>query len=432
MKPIVRTLWLILSLLPAAGAVGTDAGDLEGALREAAKRRAITLVEFRAPWCYSCYYMAQHVHTGAEWDALMRRVVFVELDADSPAGADQMKAWNVKALPAYVAFNDEGQEIGRILGEQRRDAFYAQIEKLMGPSARLEDLRAIAARGGVEGTAAAAAALLAFHARTDAAGGIEWFYDLPGWVRRAYEPDGEVAQRLARLRLLQAAQAGDEEACSASAPLVFAADLGCERPYELSRYAACVHALTPDEVMRTQLEPMERLVENNIFGKGPACADERSAVLGLAKLQGQLGEADARTRLLDRAIARTRGLLKNDIGRDRSAADNLRLYLEEKADWTAYDALMPKLIAVWPDDYVYSFRFGRSLLERDRASEALPYLERAAARAYGQNRLRVAELHVKTLKRLGRPEDARRVASEALQANGPWFPELVAAVKSQL
>ncbi len=93
---------------------------------------------------------------------------------------------------------------------------------------------------------------------------------------------------------------------------------------------------------------------------------------------------------------------------------------------------MPRLIATWPDDYVYPFRFGRSLLERERASEALPYLERAATRAYGENRLKVAEQRVRALKRLGRVDDARRVAAEALKANGPWFPEQATALKAQL
>ena len=107
-------------------------------------------------------------------------------------------------------------------------------------------------------------------------------------------------------------------------------------------------------------------------------------------------------------------------------------YIEQAEHWDQYDALMPRLIATWPEDYVYPFRFGRSQLERERSSEALPYLERAAARAYGENRLRVAQQRVRALKRLGRREDARRVAAEALKANGPWFPELVAALKAEL
>lgn len=414
----------------------TFAPELQSALEQAAQRRLPVLVVFRAPWCYSCYYMARHVHTGAEWQALQARAVVVELDADNPEGGAQMQAWGLKPLPAYVVLDARGIEVGRMLGEMRREAFYAQVDALLGPRAGLDDLRATARAGGRKGRAAADAALAAFYARNDAAGGIKWFYDLPGSVRRAYEPDAALMLRLARLRLMEAAESLDIRACATAAGPVFAGDLGCERPYEVKRYQSCIADAAgdyvPDALLRAQREPMQQLVDQRVLGQGETCADERSAVLGLADLYRALGDGAAQKALLTRAIENLRARLGTDLGADRSAADNLRVYIEQVRDWNAYDELMPRLIATWPDDYVYAFRYGRSLLERDHPSRALPYLERAAARAYGENRLRVAEQRVKALKRLGRADDARRVAAEALKANGPWFPERVAALKAQL
>lgn len=410
--------------------------ELKTALASAETRRVATLVKFRAPWCYSCYYMERHVHTGPEWDALKRRAVVVDLDADSPEGAAQMKAWNIKPLPAYVVLDADGREMGRVLGEHRPREFFRQVDALLAPGASLDSLRVKAVAGGAKGLSAASAGLAAFYARNDAASGIAWFYDLPGAVRRLYEPDPALKLHLARLRLMQAQQAGDRDECAAAAAQVFAAAPSCERPYELSRYRACVAAAEPnaaaDSLERAQLAPMQNLVETRVFGAGPACADERSLVMGLVDLQRRSGNEDASQRLLRRAATRIERQLAQDLGRDRAAADNLRLYLETLGDWPAHDQLMPRLVATWPDDYVYAFRYGRSLLERDRASEALPYLERAARHAYGQNRLRVAEQRVKALKRLGEMDEAKRVAAEAFKANGPWFPELVEAVKSQL
>ena len=410
--------------------------DLKSALSGAEKRRVATLVKFRAPWCYSCYYMERHVHAGPEWDALKRRVVVVEIDADSPEGAAQMKAWNLKPLPAYVVLDPRGQELGRVLGEQRPREFFEQVDAMLAPGAGLDDLRVKAAAGGSKGLAAAQSALAAFYARDDAAAGIAWFYDLPGTIRRAYEPDPALKQHLARLRLMQAQQVGDREQCAAAAAQVFQSAPGCERPYELSRYRACGAAEEPkaaaDALERSQLVVMQKLVETRVFGAGPACADERSLVTGLADLYQRTGDDAARQTLLRRAATRIERDLAQDLGRDRAAADNLRVYIEALGDWQAHDALLPRLVATWPDDYVYAFRYGRSLLERDRASEALPYLERAARHAYGQNRLRVAEQRVKALKRVGETEEAKRVAAEAFKANGPWFPELVEAVKAQL
>lgn len=420
---------------PAAVAAQTKpamAPELREALALAAKRRLPTLVEFRAPWCYSCYYMARHVHIGIEWDELKRRAVVVELDADSPQGAAQMEAWNLKPLPAYVVLDADGVEVGRILGEQKRDVFYARMEGFLAPGARLDELRKAATAGGSKGRQATEAALAAFHARNAAEEGLRWFYDLPGPVRRAYEPDPGLNDRLARLRLMEAAEVHDAPNCALVAPAVFA-KAGCELPYEMQRYQACLgEPAAPDALLRAQRTPLEALVANGVFGGQNGCADERRIVLALADLYRRLGEPELRLRLLDRAADELRGRLAVDLGRDRSAADNLRVYIEQAEHWDQYDALMPRLIATWPEDYVYPFRFGRSLLERERPSEALPYLERAAARAYGENRLRVAQQRVRALKRLGRREDARRVAAEALKANGPWFPELVAALKAEL
>jgi len=418
------------SPLPQAATVVAPA--LKTTLEKAAKRRLPTLVEFRAPWCYSCYYMTRHVHIGIEWDELKRRALVVELDADSPQGAAQMKAWNLKPLPAYVVLDAQGREIGRILGEQTRETFYARMESLLAPGARLDDLRVTASGGGKKGRDAADEALKAFYARDAAEEGLRWFYDLPGRVRRAYEPDPGLNDQLARLRLMEAAQGKMPEMCASVAPAVFA-KADCDLPYDLQRYQSCVGTTeAPDALLRAQRAPLENLVDTKVFGAGPRCADERSAVLTLADLQVRFGEPDARRRLLDRAIENLQARVAEDLGRDRNAADNLRLYVELAQRWEDYDALMPRLIATWPDDYVYPYRFGRSLLDRERPSEALPYLERAASRAYGENRLRVAEQRVKALKRLGRVDDAKRVAAEALKANGPWFPEQAAALKAQL
>ncbi|HEX7769929.1 MAG TPA: hypothetical protein VF422_07855, partial [Dokdonella sp.] len=91
--------------------------------------------------------------------------------------------------------------------------------------------------------------------------------------------------------------------------------------------------------------------------------------------------------------------------------------------------LYPKLIAAYPDDYVYPYRWGRSLLERGDAAKALPLLEQAAEKAYGVNRLTVAKLRVDALNTLGRADDAKAVAGEVLELNGAWFPEQAGALR---
>ncbi|MFP5306231.1 MAG: hypothetical protein ACLGI7_10475, partial [Gammaproteobacteria bacterium] len=206
--------------------------------------------------------------------------------------------------------------------------------------------------------------------------------------------------------------------------------------YELDRYLGC---RAPEPLPRPRLEAqraaMLALAEDAVFG-ADACADQRSIVLVSVDRLQALGETDGAVALLERAAGDAQARLDGDLRSDRNLADNLRVYFERLAELTGsymqLDALMPQLIAAWPDDYVYPFRHGRSLVARGQAAEALPFLQQAAAKAYGVNRLKVAEQRVKALQALDREAEARKVVAEALKANGPWFAEEAAALKGLL
>lgn len=424
------------SAAPAASAVpAAEAPSFEQAQALAKQRQQPLIVDFHAPWCYSCYYMATHVLTGPQWDAVEARSVVVEVDADSPEGAALKTQYGVKALPSYLVLDASGKELGRILGEQTRADFYAAIGRMLAGS-DIDGLARSVVDASAASVAAARAVLQSYHARYDAAGAQAWLQQLPAAARSAVDADAQSAAWLLRLRFLQAATDKDAAACVARGEEVLKLELGCERSYELSRYMECV-ADRPDAKTRLQAQraAAERLVETRVFGE-PRCADERSAVLAAADLQAATGDKAAQQALLDRAIDRTAERLDGDLAHDRNLADNLRVYMDQLAavtgDYAAIDALLPQLIDAYPDDYVYAFRQGRSLLQRGKAAEALPFLEQAAQRAYGINRLKVAEQRVQALLQLGSAPEARKVVAETLKANGPWFPEEAAALKALL
>jgi hypothetical protein len=59
-------------------------------------------------------------------------------------------------------------------------------------------------------------------------------------------------------------------------------------------------------------------------------------------------------------------------------------------------------------------------------------LEKAAEKAYGENRLEVAMQRVKALKALHRQPEAEKVVADALEQTGQWFPEQVDKLKAAL
>lgn len=424
--------------VPALAAAASSAEPLsfDEALVQARARQAPLLIDFHAPWCYSCYYMATHVLSGPEWQAVEKRAVVLAVDADSPAGGELRERYGIKALPSYLVLDSEGRELGRILAEKTRAEFYPELNAMLDRGLALSAV-ALEVKDGSAASIAAARTVLASHlARYDADGGLQWLQHLPEPAQQALQADGGAALLIRRLQFLQAIQKQDQPAALRSGREVLAGELGCERAYELDRYRA-VAAQQPQAkaLLAAQRPALDRLLADGVFGARP-CADQRAVVLAAAELYAALGDTAAQQALLRRAMAAVDAQIAGDYRKDRNLDDNLRVYTEQLAllngDYTALDRLLPKLIAAWPQDYVYAYRHGRSLLARGQAAQALPLLEQAAQQAYGINRLKVAEQRVLALQALQRETDARRVVAEALKANGPWFPDEAAKLKAVL
>jgi thiol-disulfide isomerase/thioredoxin len=421
---------LLAVLIPAAASAAPS--NVEEALAQAKKTHTPVLIDFGAPWCYSCYFMATHVLNGAEWEAVEAKTVVFESDADSPDGAAWMKKLEIKALPAYVVLNENGDELGRILGEQARAKFYPAMNKILAGSQTLEDLKKSAAAGSTD---AIATVLGSYEARKDGQGGLDWYASLPERLRSTAKGNANVALWLARLDLARAMKTKDDAGAVSAAKRVLAGDIGCDRPYVVDQLLEASEKMPAAErkpLLVGQKAALEELLDKQVFVAKPACADQRSTVIATADVDAALGDTAAETAVLDRAIASARKQVGDDLKKDRNAADNLRVYLVRAKRNTELDALYPKLIAAYPDDYVYPYRWGKSLLERGDAKAALPLLEQAAEKAYGENRIAVAIQRVKALKALHRDADAQKVVADVLDQNGQWFPEQVAELKKTL
>ena len=400
------------------------------------------LVNYHAPWCYSCYFMAKHVLTGPEWDALVKQSVMVELDADSPEGQKWMAAWHVKAMPSYLLFDENGQELGRILGEQTRADFYKWSGATLARGSALEDVKKSVVDGKEPSVTAAREVLRAYHARYDANGGHAWFLSLPPPVRSALARDAQASAWIARLELQRAAAENDVAGCTNVADMALSGSLGCERPYELDKIMACTEK-APEasrrEMLRPQVAPMQVLVDKRVLSDY-RCADERSVVLSTADLYAALGDKANEKIVLDKAIEDVKKRIGGDAGsspgqalrKDRNLSDNLRVYLDRAGRTEELDALLGKLIEAYPQDYVYAFRKGKVLALRGEHAPALPFFEQAAGKAYGINQLHNAEFRAKSLQALNRNNEARQVLADVLKTTGPFFPDEADKLKAYL
>ncbi|MHC1480835.1 TlpA family protein disulfide reductase [Frateuria aurantia] len=431
--PTVFALAAALMLAPAAPAAEpADAATVEQALTLASREHKPVLIDFHATWCYSCYYMASHVLTGADWAQLRQKVVFVDADADTPNGHLWMDKLKITFLPSYVVLNGQGQELGRILAEQPRSKFYPQIAAILEHGDTLDGLQRKAAAGSL---AALAEVLETYHARDQAAAGLQWLASLPPTVRHVVDQDDRASVAHRRLLLDQAVADKQPAAVISTATDLLTADVGCDRPYIIDNLLEATGSLPANRrkaLLQPQQQPLADYVQQQALPLPPACADQRSAVLALADLDAQLDDQSGEQQILGQAIDLTRQRIGGRLAGDRNLADNLRVYLTRAGRHDELDALQRQLIAAYPEDYVYAYRYGISLLRAGKPAQALPYLQQASAKAFGINRLSVASAEVKALQALHRHQEARQVVDKALAANGPWFPEQAAALKASL
>lgn len=324
------------------------------------------LLDFQAPWCYSCYYMEQRVLSKPGFAEKAKGLVPVKLDVDTADGSALKAKFRVTFLPTYVVLAPGGdKELGRIIGEQTEADFLDKLAALTG------------GRG------------------TD---------------------DAAV---LARQRKIKAGDLAELER-ELDAP----AD--CRTPYAVEygeAFVAKLPAARKAKLLAKERASLESLAAKRLFVPTESrCADFRSGVEALVDVDDALGDKAAREAALDRAIA----LLEADqpsVGADRNRDDNLRLFLDMRGDESKLAAHYEALIKAYPNDYVYAYRWARHLVERGRAGEALPWIDKADQRAYGANRLMVTEVRARALAALGRRADARALLERDLRAARGRYPD---------
>jgi thiol-disulfide isomerase/thioredoxin len=413
----------LLTLVAPAYAAHEGPASLDAALAQGKREHKPVLVDFQAVWCYSCYFMASHVLNGKEWDDLGKKIVFYEADADKPADKAWMNKLNVHFLPTYVAIGPDGEELGRILAEQPRDKFYPQVAALLSGDSRLSHQKDEAVKGSL---AAVADVLDTYQQRYQGKEGMAWFDTLPAMVRNVSDKDKRVALAKQELLLLEAKADKNDKGIAEAATKVLAGTIGCDRPYVLDDLIGATASDAPasrQASLAPQKPAFDEYLATQIFTPSPACADQRSAVVTAADLDAALGDTAGEQAILRKAIDLSREKLHGDLKSDRNLADNLRVYLVRAKAGDELDALEKQLIAAYPNDYVYNYRYGRRLVEAGKFAQGLPYLETAAKKAYGANTITVATYRVKALHALNRDTEARKLITATVAAQGSAFPD---------
>ncbi|MEK6543723.1 MAG: thioredoxin family protein [Elusimicrobiota bacterium] len=400
---------LTLLIACASGAPAHEAVRFNETLEQARSQSKSILLDFHAPWCYSCYYMKTEVLATPEFSQAVKELLVLAIDVDTPEGAALKERFKVRFLPTYVVLDARGNESGRISGEQRKEDFIARLHTLAyAPAADpVQKLSSLLDSGDLK----KASRLRDISSNSKAARD-------PRWQRAS-----------ARLDLLTAVEARDPLKTSAALTALASSQTDCAFAYDcfkaqelLTQTVGQRHALT---AARTALESV--LAASVFVAPADRCADIRSAIEATADIYTALGLQDEHDALLKRTAAMLwQDVERDGVGKRRNTDDNLRYFLEILKDETGLDRLYPELISKYPQDYVYAYRYAKNLLERKHLDAALKIVLPARDHAYGENALNASLLHAKILDALGRHDEARAILEKTITDNGKNFPKTIA------
>lgn len=378
--------------------------SLSAALEEAKASGNLILVDFQAPWCYSCYYMEQKVLSKEAFAAAAKGLVLLKIDVDQPEGRQLKQRYAVNFLPSYLLLNAEGQALGRIVGEQTETDFLARLSSLRaGASSQaekdVEEMRAAMGAGQYDEALSRSAALP---------------------EERLKDLEGRPEWKILRLRAaFMAALRGNRPGAEKSLVELLGLDSSCDAAYDVAYAEDLVEKLPSDSrkaVLQAEQKALEPIVAGKVLTQAAArCADLRTPVEGLAAVYDRLGLKSQRSDLL----AKTLTFLEKgaETGQDRNRDDNYRYFLELAGEDARLRTFYEQLAAAYPADYVYPYRYAKYLLGKKEFTPALAWVEKADRLAYGANRLAVTGVRARILAGLGRAEEAKKLLKRDIRTS---------------
>lgn len=402
---------LLTLLLPALAWASGFRTDFDKALAEAKKAKKPVLVDFFGIWCPPCNELDELVFSHPEFRKKAARWVTVKVDADQPESWKAKHRYKVGGYPTVLLLKPDGEEVERIVGFRPLRDFLAVMERAAKPGAltlekactRKEPehlLRCVKGRAERKESVEAQAAFAELSKKLKP-GSYEFV------EAASAAADLETNRDQKRQRLLQLMKDHPEFPSAlawASSYLDTFEDASKEKPdAEVLRAVA-------DKLPAQLSSP--RLAETGLTASD--LYELRAMVVSTfhPELTKQLW-ADAVKSLDDAAKASGRaepgrGFVLERIGcLERAGREDEALELAETYR------------AKYPDEFTFHFRVANLLWHRKDAPKALAAAEKAYAKSYGDNKLRVALLLMDLYPANARVSDASRVYDEVTKEIRP-------------
>lgn len=95
-------------------------------------------------WCGPCKYMSDNIFPQqATGDFFNPSFVSIKVDMEKGEGPELGKKYKINAYPTFLIFNNNGEEVGRVVGGGDLETFLARVNVFIDPSKSPEALKAV-------------------------------------------------------------------------------------------------------------------------------------------------------------------------------------------------------------------------------------------------------------------------------------------------
>ncbi|NMC00072.1 MAG: thioredoxin fold domain-containing protein, partial [Thermoanaerobaculaceae bacterium] len=115
-------------------------GSLDSIIQKAKSENKVVMMKFYSDTCSWCKKLDKEVLVAENLNKLSRLVVLYKINVRTDEGKILREKYNIRGVPTVILLSEEGNEIDRIVGYEKRDDFMKELLSYIFNIGTLSDL----------------------------------------------------------------------------------------------------------------------------------------------------------------------------------------------------------------------------------------------------------------------------------------------------
>lgn len=394
--------------------------DAQAAFAKASAEGKLVLMDFYGVWCPPCQLLVAQGLGDPRARSLLEKVVVLQLDADRDTSWTLKSRYGVTGYPTTLLTNAQGEELGRYLGFEDADDFVLWLGHTLSAGKPLKQWVA-ARRAGDRSPSTLlglARSLVALGLEEEAVG--SYAEALPALIG----PDAREARKALLSHALSKKKADDARVQARALAVMTPPDVSSALTLVLAGQEVASWSTTGAAAVGAEICGLGAAASQKLVSSPSTPLLTRAQALEVLSLEAEGRGAAAEARVFasqgaDVLLALEKSLSGEGAARFTSFRGQLHSLLDllEGAErLTEAEQWYKTLVAAWPGEFTWHFRYSALLENAKRLDEAAREASLARDCGYGDNRLRAVGRLARILKSQGKVDAARTLLTSTLDA----------------